>query len=82
MERDPSSSAERKAQAWQEVLQPNGPFKQRLKLLDEWLVSTAEINMQGCAIAPVLTAATQFIAWIALLQLRIVMKAAFAGIVM
>lgn len=42
MERSPTATAEQKAAAYQEVLQPEGPFKQRLALLDKWLVCGAE----------------------------------------
>jgi hypothetical protein len=38
LERNPDSTAEEKAQAWQQLLQPEGTFKQRLGLLDAWLV--------------------------------------------
>ncbi|WIA33678.1 hypothetical protein OEZ86_006797 [Tetradesmus obliquus] len=37
LERNPASTAEEKAQAWQQLLQPDGPFKQRLALLDKWI---------------------------------------------
>eukprot|EP00882_Tetradesmus_deserticola_P019729 GHRQ01021260.1.p1 GENE.GHRQ01021260.1~~GHRQ01021260.1.p1 ORF type:complete len:171 (+),score=41.97 GHRQ01021260.1:151-663(+) len=37
--RNPEASEEDKAKAWQQLLQPEGLFKQRLGLLDRWLVS-------------------------------------------
>jgi hypothetical protein len=39
LERHPAATAEEKAAAYELLLQPEGPFKMRLGLLDKWLVS-------------------------------------------
>jgi hypothetical protein len=38
--RNPTATAEERAAAYEQLLQPEGPFKQRLGLLNMWLVST------------------------------------------
>lgn len=47
MERNPAATAEQKAAAYQEVLQPEGPFKQRLALLDKWLAKRWNASSPG-----------------------------------
>eukprot|EP00882_Tetradesmus_deserticola_P010475 GHRQ01011064.1.p1 GENE.GHRQ01011064.1~~GHRQ01011064.1.p1 ORF type:complete len:234 (+),score=87.78 GHRQ01011064.1:251-952(+) len=37
LEQSPGATAEEKSKAYEELLQPDGPFKQRLGLLDKWL---------------------------------------------
>jgi hypothetical protein len=50
LERDPAATAEQKAEAYKEVLQPDGPFKQRLALLDKWLVGGhVGVQLQECS---------------------------------
>jgi hypothetical protein len=46
VETNPAATAEEKAAAWQEMLQPDGSFKQRMALLDEWLVSASNLKTQ------------------------------------
>jgi hypothetical protein len=41
LERNPAATAEQKAAAYEELLAPEGTFKQRLKLLEDWLVGGA-----------------------------------------
>jgi hypothetical protein len=43
LERNPDATAEEKAAAYEQLLQPEGPFKERLGLLDKWLVSGSNV---------------------------------------
>jgi hypothetical protein len=52
LERTPTATAEEKAAAYEQLLQPEGPFKQRLGLLDTWLVSTQCNTAVKCRACP------------------------------